>query len=323
MTEPLLSVRGLSKSFETARRGFAKPPRVKAVQDVSFDVEPAKTVALVGESGSGKTTTARLVLRLVEPDAGSVSFDGVDWLALDRTSLNRRRKDLSVVFQDPATSLNPRMTVFDIVSEPLAIHGLYPGKERREKVRELLLSVGLPDSAAEKTPREFSGGQRQRIGIARALSTSPRFVVLDEPVSALDVSVRAQILNLLRDLQEETPSHPAYLFIGHDLQVVREIADRTAVMYLGRIVEEGPTAGLFEAPRHPYTSLLLASQPRETPDEPKSRAIPQGEPPSPASPPPGCAFHPRCPSARARCRDERPEERVEGDRRVACFFPNG
>jgi ABC-type glutathione transport system ATPase component len=264
---PLVSVRDLWKSFPVSTGVFEKSASAVAVAGVSFDVLAGKTLALVGESGSGKTTTARLILRLLAPDRGSMRFDGIDWLSLSGRELNRRRREIGVVFQDPATSLDPRMTVEEIVGEPLAIHRIGRASERRERVRELLNQVGLPPSALAKTPREFSGGQRQRIGIARALATEPKFIVLDEPVSALDVSVRAQILNLLLDLQQSTPSHPAYLFIGHDLAVVRRIADRTAVMHKGQIVEEGPTEELFQAPQHPYTGLLLSAQPRWAPPE--------------------------------------------------------
>jgi ABC-type glutathione transport system ATPase component len=264
---PLVSVRDLWKSFPVSTGVFERSASAVAVAGVSFDVPAGKTLALVGESGSGKTTTARLILRLLSPDRGSMRFDGIDWLSLSGRELNRRRREIGVVFQDPATSLDPRMTVEEIVGEPLAIHRIGRASERRERVRELLNQVGLPPSALAKTPREFSGGQRQRIGIARALATEPKFIVLDEPVSALDVSVRAQILNLLLDLQQATPSHPAYLFIGHDLAVVRRIADRTAVMHKGQIVEEGPTEELFQAPQHPYTGLLLSAQPRWAPRE--------------------------------------------------------
>jgi oligopeptide/dipeptide ABC transporter ATP-binding protein len=323
---PLLSVRGLAKSFATKNGLFGPPSVVHAVSDVSFDVPAGKTLALVGESGSGKSTTARLVLRLLEPDAGSIAFDGADWLALAPGELNRRRKGVGVVFQDPATSLDPRMLVGETIAEPLDIHGIGTRRERRDRVRRLLASVGLPETSADKLPRELSGGQRQRVAIARALATDPKLLVLDEPVSALDVSVRAQVLNLLLDLQRDTPSRPAFLFIGHDLSVVRQIADRTAVMYLGRIVEEGPTEALFLAPRHPYTALLLASQPRREPGDAAPRLTVPGDPPSPASPPSGCAFHPRCPSAQPRCGEERPSDTMVGsgpDQRVACFFPNG
>jgi len=325
---PLLSVRDLHKTFVHGGGPLKGGTRVAAVNGVSFDLMPGATLALVGESGSGKSTTARLVLRLLAPDRGTIHLDGRDWLALPPRELNRLRREVGVVFQDPATSLNPRMTVEEIVAEPLDIHRLAAGRARRERVAALLEAVGLPLSAMGKTPREFSGGQRQRIAIARALATEPRLVVLDEPVSALDVSIRAQVVNLLRDLQRTTPSRPAYLFIGHDLGLVRAIADEVAVLYLGRIVEAGPTAEVFARPRHPYTALLIASEPRGTPPqegERPARLRAPGEPPSPADPPSGCAFHPRCPSAQAVCRDGTPREESEEGmrRRVSCFFPLG
>jgi oligopeptide/dipeptide ABC transporter ATP-binding protein len=323
---PLLAVRDLHRTF--VRRGgiFGPPVRVAAVSGVAFDLPAASTLALVGESGSGKSTTARLVLRLLAADRGSVFFAGADWLALPQRELNARRREMGVVFQDPATSLDPRQTVGEIVVEPLVIHRIGSRTERRARVARLLSAVGLAASAADRKPHEFSGGQRQRIAIARALATEPRLVVLDEPVSALDVSVRAQVLNLLLDLQRDTPSRPAYLFIGHDLSVVRWMADRTAVMYLGRIVEEAPTETLFAAPRHPYTALLLASQPRRHPSEPAAPLRAPGEPPSPSAPPPGCPFHPRCPSARAVCAQEVPRllpDALDPGRSVACHAPLG
>ena len=322
--EPLLSVRDLHRTFE--RRGglFAPPVRVAAVNGVAFDLPAARTLALVGESGSGKSTTARLILRLLSADRGTVLFGGADWLALPLKELNARRREIGVVFQDPATSLDPRQSVGEIVGEPLVIHKIGSRVERRERVAGLLASVGLSPSALGKKPHEFSGGQRQRIAIARALATEPRLVVLDEPVSSLDVSVRAQVLNLLLDLQRDTPSRPAYLFIGHDLSVVRWIADRTAVMYLGRIVEEAPTEALFAAPRHPYTALLLASQPRRHPGDAAAPLRAPGEPPSPAAPPPGCPFHPRCPSARPVCSQEVPRllaDPANLERTAACHAP--
>jgi oligopeptide/dipeptide ABC transporter ATP-binding protein len=324
--DPLLSVRDLHKVF--ARRGGFLAPliRIAAVNGVGFDLPAAKTLALVGESGSGKSTTARLVLRLLAADRGTVLFGGTDWMALGLHELNARRREMGVVFQDPATSLDPRLSVGEIVAEPLVIHRLGSRVERRERVARLLASVGLPASAVSKGPHEFSGGQRQRIAIARALATEPRLVVLDEPVSSLDVSVRAQVLNLLLDLQRDTPSRPAYLFIGHDLSVVRWIADETAVMYLGRIVEEGPTEALFASPRHPYTALLLASQPRRHPEEAAAPLRTPGEPASPAAPPPGCPFHPRCPSARPVCSQEIPRLLVDPtnpERSAACHAPLG
>jgi oligopeptide/dipeptide ABC transporter ATP-binding protein len=314
---PLLSVRDLHKTFPS------KSGRVTALHGVAFDLAAGSTLALVGESGSGKTTTARLVLRLAAPDRGSVLFDGTDWLALPSGELNRRRREVGVVFQDPATSLDPRLTIGEIVAEPLVIHAIGTRAERRTRAAALVDSVGLPASTLTRLPRELSGGQRQRVAIARALATGPRLVVLDEPVSALDVSVRSQILNLLRRLQQDAPSRPAYLFIGHDLSVVRWIADRTAVMYMGRIVEEGPTAALFASPRHPYTVLLLASRPRQAPGP---RSVPHavaGEPPSPVDPPSGCPCHPRCASARPVCAQEMPalvSEPAAG-RSVACHAP--
>ncbi|MCL4809888.1 MAG: ATP-binding cassette domain-containing protein [Thermoanaerobaculia bacterium] len=326
---PLLSVRGLSKTFRSPRPVLWGGIRreVRAVSGVSFDVEPGRTLALVGESGSGKSTTARLVLRLLAPDSGEVRFAGRDWLSLPLSELNRARRDVGVVFQDPGRSLSPRMSVGSIVGEPLTIHGIGTADERRERVSNLLRAVGLPDLASSRRPEELSGGQRQRVAIARALATEPKLVVLDEPVSALDVSIRAQVLNLLLELQETTPSRPAFLFIGHDLGVVRHLADRTAVMYLGRIVEEGPTEEVLGAPRHPYTALLLASRPgrdrRGDPEAAQRRRM-AGEPASPASPPPGCAFHPRCPRAGDRCRTDAPGETTgagNGGRRFACHDP--
>ena len=317
---PLLSVRDVHKTF----RSRAGP--VAALHGVGFDLAAGSTLALVGESGSGKTTTARVVLRLFAPDRGTVAFDGSDWLALPVRELNRRRREVGVVFQDPATSLDPRLTIGEIVAEPLAIHGIGSRAERRERAAALVASVELPASTLARRPRELSGGQRQRVAIARALATGPRLVVLDEPVSALDVSVRSQILNLLRDLQRGAPSRPAYLFIGHDLSVVRWIADRTAVMYMGRVVEEAPTPVLFASPRHPYTALLLASRPREMPGLKPSRRTVALEPPSPVDVPPGCPFHPRCAFARPICAQEIPaftSDPADSGRSFACHAPLG
>ncbi len=305
---PLLEVRGLLKTWP-AGRGWRRSGTVRAVDGVDLAVGRGEIVGLVGESGSGKTTLGRCVLRLVEPDAGRVLFDGVDVLALRARDMRRLRRRMQVVFQDPAAALNPRMTVGDLVGEPLAIHGVARGAALAERVRELLAEVGLEPDAARRYPGAFSGGQKQRIGIARAIGLRPDLVVCDEPVSSLDVSVQAQVLNLLADLQRRHGM--AYLFIAHDLSVVAHLADRIAVMYLGRIVEEAPTPGLRAEPAHPYTRALFA------------RAPLPGEPPSPVDVPPGCRFHTRCPFAAARCRTEDPPLRPLGlaeGRRAACHF---
>ena len=305
MKETLLEVRNLVKHFPVRRGWFKKEVgRVRAVDGVSFDVNEGETLALVGESGSGKTTTGRLILRLIEPTSGEVTFEGQDILALSREPLRKLRRKMQIIFQDPQSSLNPRMKVNTIVSEPLVIHRVGDGKERVEQTAELLRLVGLDPSLGTRYPHEFSGGQRQRIGIARALALHPRFIVADEPISSLDVSIQAQILNLLMDLQERL--HLSYLFIAHDLRVVEHASDRVAVMHLGRIVEVAPTSDLFKNPAHPYTRALLESIPEPVPEK-KPRQVIKGEQPSPLNPPPGCHFHPRCPVAIDRCRSESPE----------------
>jgi oligopeptide/dipeptide ABC transporter ATP-binding protein len=276
---PLVAVRGLVKRYGA----------VRAVEGVSFDIERGETLALVGESGCGKTTTGRATLRLVEPTSGSISFDGTDVLGLHRGDLRRMRRRAQIIFQDPYASLNPRMTVGAIVREGLTIHGLPGGNER---VGELLTEVGLRPDVANRYPHEFSGGQRQRIGIARALAVNPDFVVCDEPVAMLDVSVQAQVINLLMDLQQHRGL--TYLFIAHDLSVVAHVATRVAVMYLGRIVEEAPAGALYGDPIMPYTRALLSAVPVPEPSRARQRVVLPGEPPSAAAPPPGCAFHPRC-----------------------------
>ena len=314
MIAPLLSVRDLAKHFPI------KGGQVKAVDGVSFEVTAGETLALVGESGCGKSTTGRMLLRLTEPSAGAVTFDGVDLLALGRAALRRRRRELQIVFQDPYSSLSPRNRVEDIVAEPLDVHGLCDTREqRRDRVVELLRLVGLDAIHLQRYPFEFSGGQRQRIAIARALAPQPRLIVADEPVSALDVSVQAQVVNLMQDLQEKFGL--AYVFISHDLAVVRHIAHRVAVMYLGRLVEIGSTDALFSAPHHPYTQALLSAAPVADPERRRTRIVLSGDVPSPANAPTGCHFHPRCPIAQAVCRETVPELQDMGDgHRAACHF---
>src|SRR3954453_15039412 len=308
----LLEVDGLKKHFVADRSVFGTPRAfVKAVDGVSFNVEAGKTLALVGESGCGKSTVSRLVLRLIEPDAGSVRFEGRDLLKLDAGELRAFRRSAQIIFQDPYASLNPRMTVNQILAEPLALHDLVPAPRRRERVEELLRLVGLEPRFARRYAHEFSGGQRQRIAIARALAGEPKLIICDEPVSALDVSIRSQILNLLRDLQDRLGL--AYIFVSHDLAVVKHIADRIAVMNLGCIVETGPTQALFAAPRHPYTRALLSAIPVPRPQAKRSRILLQGEMPSALHPPSGCRFHTRCPYVVDRCRLEIPELEADAD----------
>jgi oligopeptide/dipeptide ABC transporter ATP-binding protein len=299
---------------------------VKAVDGVDLEIHPGRTVALVGESGSGKTTTGRAVVRLLDPTAGSILFDGHEIAALRGEALRRLRQRFQMIFQDPYSSLNPRMTVGQIVGEPLDIHAIGSRAERRERVAELLDLVGLSPRAADRYPHQFSGGQRQRVGVARALALNPDLIVADEPVSALDVSIRAQILNLLERLQGQVDV--AYLLVSHDLAAVRRISDRVAVMYLGRIVENAPTATLFRAPLHPYTIALISAVPIPDPaiQQHRRRIILRGEIPSPANPPSGCHFHTRCwlyqrLEQPERCRVERPPLAMAGtDHAVACHF---
>ncbi len=316
----LVEVEGLVKHYES--RGFlqAKRPPVRAVDGVSFTIGRGETLALVGESGCGKTTVGRTLLRLQEPTAGRVSFDGADLHSLGATELRAMRRKLQIIFQDPYSSLDPRMTVGDSVAEGIEIHALARGAEVRRRVEALLAEVGLDPSYADRYPHEFSGGQRQRIGIARALAVEPAFIVCDEPVSALDVSVQAQVLNLLADLQRSRGL--SYLFIAHDLAVVRQLAHRVAVMYLGRIVEIGTTEEVLGRPRHPYTQALLSAVPEPDPTTKRTRLVLAGEPPSPSAPPPGCPFHPRCfhPKRDARCSTERPELRTLGTAKAACHY---
>jgi oligopeptide/dipeptide ABC transporter ATP-binding protein len=301
----LLEVENLTKHFVADRSLFGRPTAfIKAVDGVSFRVDAGKTLALVGESGCGKSTVSRLVLRLIEPDTGRIRFEGRDLLAMDANALRAFRRDAQIIFQDPYASLNPRMTVSQILTEPLGLHDLVPAPRRRERVEELLRLVGLEPRFAQRYPHEFSGGQRQRIAIARALAVEPKLIICDEPVSALDVSIRSQILNLLRDLQDRLGL--AYIFVSHDLAVVKHIADRVAVMNLGVIVETADTPTLFTSPRHPYSRALLSAIPVPRPRARRSRMLLQGEMPSALNPPPGCRFHTRCPYVIDRCRSEPP-----------------
>ena len=323
MSDNLLEVRGLTKFFPI-KGGFLSRTvgRVHAVDRVSFTLKHGQTIGLVGESGCGKSTLGRTILRLYEPTAGEVLFEGEDIAKLSKEAMRKRRRDMQIIFQDPFSSLNPRMTVGAILADPFMIHGTVPRSERDARVEDLLKTVGMPTDAANRYPHEFSGGQRQRIGIARALALQPKLIVADEPVSALDVSIQSQILNLLADLKEKFGL--SYIFIAHDLAVIEHISDVVAVMYLGRIVEHAAATDLYKNPRHPYTKALISAIPEPDMAVKKHRQILKGDVPSPISPPAGCHFHPRCPIATDRCKTEVPELRNMGSpsapHLVSCHY---
>ncbi len=308
----LLQATNVRKRFPVRTGPFSRRLYVRAVEDVDLEIAEGQTLGLVGESGCGKSTLGRVLLRLLEADRGEIRFEGKDVRRASRKEMRALRRRMQIVFQDPYASLNPRMTVGEAIAEGLVIHRLVARRDRADRVKELLEIVGLRASHADRYPHEFSGGQRQRIGIARALALEPRLIVADEPVSSLDVSIQAQILNLLMDLQKRFGI--AYLFISHDLRVVRHLSDEVAVMYLGRIVERAPAESLYRTPQHPYTEALLSAVPLPDPTRKRQRIVLSGDVPSPIHPPPGCPFHPRCPKAIERCRTERPDlnEVVQG-----------
>ena len=319
---PLLQVKNLVKHFPIARGVVVKKQvgAVRAVDGVSFDVYPGETVALVGESGCGKSTTGRLVLRLLDPTSGEVLFDGQDVHTLGEKEMRRVRREMQIIFQDPYASLSPRLRVEEIVAEPLQVHRLYSSRaEMRNRIAEILSEVGLSPEYAVRYPFEFSGGQRQRVGIARALAVNPQLIVADEPVSALDVSIQSQVINLLQDLQERY--NIAYVFIAHDLAVVRHISNRIGVMYLGVLVEVADKVSLFDAPHHPYTQALLSAVPIPDPTAERNKIVLSGDVPSPRRVPSGCRFHTRCPLAADICRNESPPMKTVGEgHSVACHF---
>jgi dipeptide transport system ATP-binding protein len=318
MSALVVEARELKRHYEVRRSLFAKPALLKAVDGVSFALEAGKTLAVVGESGCGKSTLGRVVTLIERPSAGTLALDGVDAATADRAARKRLRRTVQMVFQDPYGSLNPRQKVGALIAEPLKINTAMTAREREDTARDMMRRVGLRPEHYARYPHMFSGGQRQRIAIARALMLRPKLVVADEPVSALDVSIQAQVLNLLMDLQQEL--HLAYLFISHDLGVVRHLADALMVMYLGAAVEQGAKAPIFEQPLHPYTQALLASTPSTDPAKKRRRIVLKGELPSPLDPPKGCTFATRCPYVTDRCRIERPPLRPLGGRLVACHY---
>jgi oligopeptide transport system ATP-binding protein len=321
--EPLISVRGLKKWFPVSSGVLQRTvAHVRAVDGVDFDIKKGETLGLVGESGCGKSTLGRTIIRMLEPTAGQVLFKGEDLAKLSGGAMRRMRREMAMIFQDPFASLDPRQTVGDIVGEPLDIHHLARGRQRQERVQELLRVVGMNPNFTNRYPHEFSGGQRQRIGIARALAVDPTFIVCDEPISALDVSIQAQIINLLESLQSKFDL--TYLFIAHDLSVVKHISNRVAVMYLGKIMEIAPGGQLYRRPRHPYTGSLLSAIPIPDPliERARERVILQGDVGSPVNPPSGCRFRTRCPRAQPHCAEEEPPlESFGEDHQAACFYP--
>ncbi|MDE4084170.1 dipeptide ABC transporter ATP-binding protein [Planococcus maritimus] len=320
MTEPLLKVEGLKKYFPVTGGIFGRVTgQVKAVDDVSFYVNEGETLGIVGESGCGKSTTGRMLMRLLDPTEGKVTFDGQELTSLSPSEMRKARRDIQMVFQDPYASLNPRHSIEKILMEPLNVHNIGDPKERKRKVYEFLEIVGLSSYHAKRYPHQFSGGQRQRIGIARALMTNPKLIIADEPVSALDVSIQAQVLNLMQDLQRDLKL--TYIFIAHDLGVVRHISDRVGVMYLGNMAELADTESLYEKPLHPYTQALLSAVPVPDPDFVREEVVIKGDVPSPANPPSGCRFHTRCPFKMDICSQEIPRfAEVEPGHSVACHL---
>lgn len=321
MSNPILKVTDLKVHFPVAGGAFSKKQVVKAVDGINFEIMPGETFGLVGESGCGKSTTGRAIVKIYTPTAGKVEFNGVDITKIKGKELSQFRKNVQMIFQDPYASLNPRMTVGEIIREPMDIHNIYSTKEEREsRVRELLEIVGLKPDHIRRYPHEFSGGQRQRIGIARTLALNPQFIVCDEPISALDVSIQAQVINLLENIQKKMGI--SYLFIAHDLSMVKHISDRIGVMYLGNMVEIGEADEVYNSPLHPYTQALLSAVPIPDPKvaRQKKRIVLEGELPSPIDPPSGCVFRTRCPNATERCAKEKPQAIKVGNRSVACFL---